>query len=442
MSASAYLWSLAAQGIYLRVEGNRLTYEAIGIQLSDDHRAAISARRSELLACLREGDHPSAFLPVTDLQAAYLRPFGDDNSPYWAVNMVAYRLTDRLDVGAVRRAVAVLLDRHEVLRSTFRAVDGAFACGVWSSLIFDPLVIEDRQESISDLDALFDANTTFDPFTGPLWRLRLVQEPRCSILVLEMHRAISDGWSIRLMTEELLMLAQGIDASMLESPGDYVDWASRHQLSSAIPSIVDGRRLDSGSAAVRRCQASFTVTDVTTVARRLRQTVFCVVAGVFASAAAEVERRSCLTVAVPASLRTTTSDETIVGHMVMSVATNFDLSPRRPERLRQAIDRAAVLTDPSCRQASGEDLHYYLNFLAFQRGGIDNLSVNVDRAEIVGTRGAFRLKLYAWFEDEVVWLKFVYDQNYYCPPDTVDSIAATMESSMEMLLAELTEGVS
>ncbi len=149
---------------------------------------------------------------------------------------LALGLHGPLDVNALRQAVDGLVQRHEALRSRFAAVDeGAWvtlAQGVEGALHYHDL--RDQPDALHGrLTEL--SGRPFDLSQGPLLRAELMQVgDEHHVLALTLHHIAADGWSMAVLTRELLALyaafRQGapnpLPAQAL-SYGDYAAWQRR-----------------------------------------------------------------------------------------------------------------------------------------------------------------------------------------------------------------------
>ncbi|KPG85161.1 non-ribosomal peptide synthetase [Pseudomonas sp. RIT-PI-o] len=148
---------------------------------------------------------------------------------------IALRLRGALDAAALQRALARIVARHETLRSRFAPLDGdaqVLIAPVDSGLL---LRVEDlRQHSQADeaLQALIqgEASGPFDLLDDPLIRGRLVRlADDHHVLLLTLHHIISDGWSMGVLTRELMALyqafSQGEDDPLPALTLQYSDYA-------------------------------------------------------------------------------------------------------------------------------------------------------------------------------------------------------------------------
>ena len=146
------------------------------------------------------------------------------------------RLKGKLEVGALRRALERIVERHEVLRTVFLSVEGEPVQqiqGVEESRF--QLREEDLRgvkDGAGELDRMVREETRarFDLSRGPLIRGRLVRTGEQEhALLLTMHHIVSDGWSMGVLVRELSVLygaySQGGEDPMAELGIQYADYA-------------------------------------------------------------------------------------------------------------------------------------------------------------------------------------------------------------------------
>ncbi|NEO44780.1 MAG: AMP-binding protein, partial [Moorea sp. SIO4A3] len=151
----------------------------------------------------------------------------------------AFVITGPLDRTNLENAIATLIDRHEILRTTFSAREG-MPFGVIAPHIRLPLSIVDLSTEGFDVIEeviLQEQNRPLDVTVGPLVRFTLIcLGKEKQILLLAMHHIISDGWSIQVLLCELSSLyTAGLtqtSPSLPPLPIQYVDYAAwqRHRL--------------------------------------------------------------------------------------------------------------------------------------------------------------------------------------------------------------------
>jgi amino acid adenylation domain-containing protein len=147
----------------------------------------------------------------------------------------AVRLKGRLDVEALRRTLDEVVRRHEVLRTTFVAVNGepVQVIALPSRLelpVMDlsKLPEEEREAEARQLVAA-EAQRPFDLSVGPLLRVQLLRFGAEDQMVLfTMHHIITDGWSTGILVSELAALyeayVEGRESPLPELEIQYADY--------------------------------------------------------------------------------------------------------------------------------------------------------------------------------------------------------------------------
>nr|WP_274383968.1 non-ribosomal peptide synthetase [Pseudomonas cannabina] len=162
---------------------------------------------------------------------------------------LALSLRGQLDVTALTAALARVVERHETLRSRF------IACEEGAEVVFAELPgssllhVEDLRlcpETLAER-VVSEAAAPFDLTRGPLIRGRLLQmEDERHVLLLTVHHIVADGWSMGVLTRELLALYPAFRQSkadpLPELAIQYADYAVWQQ------SWMSGERLQHQAA--------------------------------------------------------------------------------------------------------------------------------------------------------------------------------------------------
>jgi amino acid adenylation domain-containing protein len=146
------------------------------------------------------------------------------------------RLRGPLDAGALRRALAALVERHESLRTVFPAAAGEPSQAVLPAGGFVLPVVdlgglaEMQGEAEAGRGALAVAASPFRLERGPLFRAALLRlRPDDHVLALAMHHVVSDGWSMGVLFRDLEALYGALvrgEPSPLPAPAlQYADYA-------------------------------------------------------------------------------------------------------------------------------------------------------------------------------------------------------------------------
>jgi hypothetical protein len=189
-------------------------------------------------------------LPLSPAQERlwFLDNFTPDSIEYYTG--VGLTLSGELDTDALRTALDALVARHESLRTTFSAVDGRAVQTVHPHGAL-PL----RREDLSALPAperdraldealRAEAARPFDLASGPLIRALLVRRSGAEhVLVLSQHHIVTDGWSIRLLVDELAghyaAARSGEVNDLPDLPVQYPDYALWHRDRVSSPAVQD-----------------------------------------------------------------------------------------------------------------------------------------------------------------------------------------------------------
>ena len=154
-----------------------------------------------------------------------------------AYNMpVALRISGDLNVSAFEQAFRSLIQRHEVLRSNFKALEGNPTVVIHDTVDWQLDTVDLRQldgvEQQQQLDVLSEQmlEAGFDLANDVLLRGKLLLLEDHSVFVGAVHHMVSDGWSLNIMTAELMAFYQSaLDGKSIHLPElefQYVDIAA------------------------------------------------------------------------------------------------------------------------------------------------------------------------------------------------------------------------
>ncbi|WP_217606647.1 non-ribosomal peptide synthetase [Chitinophaga sp. GbtcB8] len=185
---------------------------------------------------------PAASYPLSSAQRRLwvISQFEEGNIAY---NMPAvYVFNGQLDYVALEAAFRLLLERHEVLRTVFRANETGDVQQIVLPANKVPLQItyrDARELSLASaaLKALVqeEGRRPFDLSEGPLLRICLYQLSADQwVFINTMHHIISDGWSAGILIRELLQAYHAITGESVYDPAplriQYKDYAVWQQL--------------------------------------------------------------------------------------------------------------------------------------------------------------------------------------------------------------------
>ena len=209
-------------------------------------------KRELLLAKLRQkqGQRPKAGIPVREDRASY--PMTEAQRGFWVLERLnpglgvnnipaVVRLRGSLDVGALRRALEFVVQRHEVLRAGFRAgPDGNPVQFVRETVsvelpVFPVNPTDGRSAEEEALAFVAKAATRpFDLAEDLLVRPFLVKVgPNEHLLSVTFHHIIADAWSVGVFVRDLVAayqaFVQGREPALQPLPIQYFDFAAWHE---------------------------------------------------------------------------------------------------------------------------------------------------------------------------------------------------------------------
>jgi amino acid adenylation domain-containing protein len=210
--------------------------------------AALPAeRRAQFLAQLKEHTERDATKDPTPRKDTGPAPLSHAQETLWFLNRLApeqptynlplcLRLQGDLDVSALRSALAVVVARHEALRTSIaEREDGPVQVIVPVVTVELPLTEvtgDDHEQRLAAARALVDERVRmpFDLSRMPLWRAALIRvAPDDHLFLFVVHHIAFDGWSLGVLTGELAevyrSVRDGDQPRLPDLPVQYPDYA-------------------------------------------------------------------------------------------------------------------------------------------------------------------------------------------------------------------------
>jgi amino acid adenylation domain-containing protein len=283
----------------------------------------------------------------------------------------AVRLDGRLDVTVLARALKEIIERHEVLRTTFATVEGQPVQLVAEPHDYDLPVVElshlPEAERAAEVvrRATAEAQQPFDLARGPLLRvvlLRIADERH--VLLFTMHHIISDGWSMGVFVSEVAALYQaltsGASARLAPLPIQYADYAVwqrewltgatldehiafwRTQLEGVSVLELPTDRPRPAAQTFRGARLYFTLPApltraLKTLARQEEATIFMILLAAYKALLGRYSGQTDIAVGTPVAGRNRAETEGLIGFFVNTLVMRTDLSgqPSFRELLRR-----------------------------------------------------------------------------------------------------------
>ncbi|NEP64274.1 MULTISPECIES: amino acid adenylation domain-containing protein, partial [unclassified Moorena] len=224
---------LQNQGINISTNGEKLLCRVNKGTLTPALRQKIAERQAEIIVFLQQlgkGNNTN-YPPIKAIPRDQKLPLSFSQERLWFIDQVegskapyiehgALEITGNLNVLVLEQALSEIINRHEVLRTSFRTINGKPIQVIHPHSTININVVdlqqypEPERETILKQKVQREATTPFDLEVAPLIRCKLWQLDSSEyVLVLTMHHIVSDGWSMGILIEELSSLYQAFVAS-------------------------------------------------------------------------------------------------------------------------------------------------------------------------------------------------------------------------------------
>jgi amino acid adenylation domain-containing protein len=247
---SNFLADLHHKNIELWLEGDTLRYKAPKGGMTPQIMEYLKKRKAELIQYLRDCEETrnqadSIFYePISSIPVQEYYPLSSAQKRMFVLNQLepkstAYNLIQVLKlVGPVDRerihaVIQQLMNRHEILRTSFELVDGNMVQKVHPTLDFLLEYTEVDITEETEIEQLINRFIQpFDLMKPPLFRFKLVKLNRARIadtylLLYDTHHIISDGFSMGVLVQEINALYAG--QALPEIKVQYKDFVTWHQ---------------------------------------------------------------------------------------------------------------------------------------------------------------------------------------------------------------------
>jgi amino acid adenylation domain-containing protein len=181
--------------------------------------------------------------------------FVEQLEPEHSINNVTrtLHLRGHLDQGALEFGIKEIIERHEIMRTTFSVHDDEAMQHIAPNMPFTITAINlkhlspDQQKDEAKRIAMSEAHHSFDLTRSPLIRAVLLQlGQREHVLIITLHHIIFDGWSMGIFSSELEAFYRSIllnDPAELPEPviqyADYAEWQRDWLQGDAITPLID-----------------------------------------------------------------------------------------------------------------------------------------------------------------------------------------------------------
>lgn len=229
--------SLERQAVRLWVEDESLCFDGPQAAFSDLVMAALKRRKAEVIAHLqsRALSKPlrrvdDTHLPLSPMQQRlwFLDQLEGPSSVYNICG--AYRLRGALSVSRLQDAFALVVARHEALRTVFAAESGVPRQVILPEVVvsIEERQLADQSNLIRELQSFYEREFTLDggQANRPLVAAALWQCGQDDfVFAVSLHHAIADGWSCQILMQEVQQAYVGEVGQLPELALQYADYA-------------------------------------------------------------------------------------------------------------------------------------------------------------------------------------------------------------------------
>jgi amino acid adenylation domain-containing protein len=285
---------------------------------------------------------------------------------------VAVRLRGHLDRTALEQSIHALIERHEVLRTTFTVIEGQPRQMIHpaSPLPFTAIDLSTLPNPVLSEQLLTAAQQPFDLAHGSLLRITILRLGEADHVVLfVMHHIVADGWSMGVLIREIAALyhafSTGEPVSLPELPLQYADFALwqqqwlqgqvldtkltywKQQLANLsplqLPTDYPREAVSSSpSAAHTFCLSQQTSEVLVTFSRQENVTLFMTLLTAFQILLHRHTQQEDIVVGTDVANRTDVAIEGLIGFFVNLLVLRTDL--RGNPSVREALERVRAVT--------------------------------------------------------------------------------------------------
>ncbi len=229
MSVLDLLLELRTENIKIWLEGDTLRYRMSAGHFPADLRVRVSERRAEIVRFLQQTAKRNEGEPIKSVRREGSLPLSFAEERLWFLHQyepnssvyhtsIWLNILGALNVSALQYSLNEMVNRHEILRTTF-ALRGDEPVQIvsppgpeWAAISFhqrtDWAELPEEQRTQKTIELLrAEGDRTFDMQTGPLLRVTLIGiGPQEHILQIVRHHIITDAWSSQIFWQELTAL--------------------------------------------------------------------------------------------------------------------------------------------------------------------------------------------------------------------------------------------
>ena len=215
------------------------------IEAKTGHRIALkdvfSNPSVEKLAAMVTGSAAEEYIPIPKAEEKEYYPMSSTQKRTYLICQmdsegIAYnmpqnmKLTGEVRPEGIKAALEKMIERHEILRTSFHMVEGEPVQKIHDKAAADYEYTEDADSTDEELMRSFVR--PFDLGKAPMVRAKLVKRTEGYLLMMDMHHIVGDGMSMGTFTREFAALYNGEELTPLTHQyKDYSEWMRTRDLS-------------------------------------------------------------------------------------------------------------------------------------------------------------------------------------------------------------------
>ncbi|MBE0377186.1 non-ribosomal peptide synthetase [Pseudoalteromonas prydzensis] len=250
MNAYRIISLLAEKNIFIHTVGGSLKTKAEKGALTEDLVELIKLNKDALVKFLTQAQanesRNASKIPVIDRDQDIPCSFAQQR--LWFIDKmqngstiynvpVALKVEGSLDVIATEQALKLIVERHEILRTTYKETDDGVVQVINSDIVCPFAIIDlnhiNAEDQATEVERLVqdDLNRRFDLSKDVMLRASCIAlNSEQYVLLFNMHHIASDGWSMGVMVREFMQLYQALSSKELISLSplqiQYADFAA------------------------------------------------------------------------------------------------------------------------------------------------------------------------------------------------------------------------
>lgn len=263
----------------------------------------------------------------------------------------------KIDLKKLSEAIETMVERHEVLRTSFDMKDGDAVQVVHEKVKFKSVYLERDENNIKSV--IDDFIKPFDLNRAPLFRFGLIKVAKNRhIFIFDVHHIIFDGWSVNVFMNELWSVYYGheLPPKKLQFK-DYAVWQQKDRESDLIKAqekywldkfkddvpvlnletdFPRGKTLSFNGRRPRLQICSGVTKQLNDIAHKTESTLFMVMLAAYKILLSKYSSQEDFIIGIPASGRTTPEMEDILGMFVNSLPVRS--KPQWEKSFREYLD--------------------------------------------------------------------------------------------------------